>query len=201
MQTLFYSVIALLSGVAAIFYSLQNSAVLPGGQIALPKIVWLGLAIVCWYIIPAFLVFDKRLVELRWLVGILLGNMLLRGIIELWMMYQLHNWHPYYGIGHDILSSLVCIFLAIFSTAKSTSKSRWLASYFAVMALLFVIEAGFAWYMLTYVQSATGESVYYVPAASQHSMILTITSVVVIVTLAYLFVFIRKWFNATAFER
>jgi hypothetical protein len=201
MDKVFYSVIALLAGIAAIFYSLQNSAELPGGQIALPKVFWLGLVIVCWYVIPAFLLSDKRLSGLCWLVGVLLGNMLLRGTVELWMMYQLHNWHPYYGIGHDILSSLVCIFLAIFSAAKSTSKSIWLAGYFLVMALLFVIEAGFAWYMLTYVQSATGESVYYVPATGQHSMILTITSIVIIATLGYLFVFIRKWFYAAAFER
>ncbi len=200
MDKLLYSSIVLLSSSAVIFYSKQNSAAMPGGEIALPKLFWLGLVIVCWYIIPAFLVFDKQLSGLRWLAGIFLGNMLLRGIVELWMMYQLHNWHPYYGIGHDILSLMVCIILAFFSIAQSTPRSIWLAGYFAVMALLFVIEAGFAWYMLTYVQSATGESVYYVPAASQHSMILTITSVVVIVTLAYLFVFIRKWFYATTIE-
>ncbi len=201
MDKVFYSVIALLTGIAAIFYSMQNAAALPGGQIALPKLFWLGLVIVCWYIIPAFLVSDKRLSELRCLAGVLLGNMLLRGIIELWMMYQLHNWHPYYGIGHDILSLFICIFLATFSAARSTPKSIWLAGYFAVMALLFAIEAGFAWYMLTSVQSSTGESVYYVPAGGQHSMILTITSIVIIITLGYLFVFIRKWFYATAFER
>jgi len=195
MQKLFYSSILLLAGTGTIFYYLQNSSALPGGNIALPKLFWLSIAILCWYIIPAFLVSDHRLSNLRWPLGIFLGNMVARGIAELFMMYGLNNWHPYYGIAHDMLSSLLCVILAFFSAARS----KLIAGYFSAMAILFIIEAGFASYMLMYIKPVDGP-VYYVPSGEEHAAIMGVTTVVIIATTAYLFIFIKKWLYEKSFE-
>lgn len=190
-KILFYCSILLLTGIGAIFYTLQNSSTLPGGSIALPKLIWLGTVIFCWYIIPLFLVLDNRLSTVHWPLGIFLGNMFARGIAELWMMYSLDNWHPNYGIAHDILSFCLCIVLVFYSTARS----KLIAGYFLVMAILFLIEAGFAKYMLMFVKPLDGP-VYYVPASEQHFAVLAITTAVVTATTVYLFIFIRKWLYA-----
>lgn len=174
--------------IGAIFYAVQNQGGLPGGGIALVKLCWLFLVIFCWFIIPLLLLFDCLSSVLKVAISVFLGSMVLRAVVELVMMFGTKNWHPHYGIAHDILMILLSLFLG-FLVFK---QSRLIAIYLFVMAILFTIESGFAWYMLHNVQSETGV-IFYVPADQSHQKILTITLIIVIALLAYLLFFIRKW--------
>ncbi|WP_456373945.1 hypothetical protein [Thiolapillus sp.] len=171
------------------FHHLQNaSAPLPGGKIALIKTLWLGTVLASWYLLPLLMLFDRRLEKLRSLVALLLLNMLIRAMVELGMMYLWHNWHPYYGIGHDLFSVMLCLVLA----TKVRRCIPIISTYFIVMAILFAVETGFAWYMLRHVSTAVGTA-YYVPDSPVHLPVLVITAVAVTMTWAYLSYFIRAW--------
>ncbi len=108
------------------------------------------------------------------------------------MMYGLDNWHPYYGIAHDIMTALLCLLLAY----RVSTRSRLLTGYLLVMSGLFLVETGFAYYMHMNVKYADGP-VYFVPDNEQHSLILTITAIVVLGMFGYLLMFVRKWLYAT----
>ena len=100
-------------GVAGlVFYQLQNAGVLSGGRIAAAKVVWLGLPILFWYILPALIVVDRRTAPgIRRAYGLFLINMLIRGVAELWLMYESKWWDYRYGIGHDLFSMLLLVWL------------------------------------------------------------------------------------------
>lgn len=183
-----WSVLLLLISLATVFYIAQNRDHLPGGHIALPKLFWLGMVIYCWYVIPFLLTLDPCFPNVRPIMAWFLINMLLRAVIELGMMYYSHNWHPYYGISHDIFS----IGLSLVLASQLRNTLAFMATYLTVMALLFAIETKFAWYMLHNVHHDSG-IVYYVPAESTHQSILERTALVVLVLQFYLLTFIYKW--------
>ncbi len=181
--------------VAALFFLVQNSATLAGGSIAFPKLLWLTTVIFCWFIIPILLIVDARFLNLRFLISLFIFNMLFRAIIELVMMFISNNWHPYYGIGHDLFTLLLCSVLAV----RIGTKNKLVSGYFRVMAILFLIESLFAWYMLNNVHNETG-IVYYVPDEEPHQLVLRITTFVVLATLIYLTYFLRKWLYGTSLK-
>lgn len=170
------------------FYIVQNKGLLPGGNIAVPKLFWLGMVILCWYILPLLFSLDAQFNEVKTVLLIFLLNMFLRAVVELVMMFYTQNWHPHYGIGHDIFSLLLSLGLA----SQVHGSSVLIRYYLMVMALLFTIESGFAWYMLHHVQQGSG-AVYYVPAGDSHQFVLNMTTAVVWVMSTYLILFIRTW--------
>lgn len=175
---------------AAIFYPLQNSGALPGGQVAPLKLAWLGCAILFWYVLPALLLLDERISwAARLAVTILLANMVARAIIELVMMYVTKNWHPWLGIGHDVVSFFVMLVL---TTHAVRGASRLYAGYLVVATSIFVPEAIFAWYMLENV-GVPGEAVYFVPNDPAHAPIMLATAVCVALLVGYLAFFSRQW--------
>ncbi len=182
--------------IATVFYNLQNNGRLPGGNIALPKLFWLETVIFCWYVIPLLLSFDARFHKARIIMGLFLLNMTFRAIIELLMMYVTHNWHPYYGIGHDIFS----IFLSLGLASQLRSTTPFVTTYLIIMALLFAIETKFALYMLQNVQHDSGV-VYYVPAEKSHQRILERTAFTVLVMQFYLIIFIWKWLYSNTMNK
>lgn len=189
-------ILLVLIAIATVFYYLQNHGRLPGGSIALPKLFWLGTVIFCWYIIPLLLSFDTRFPKARIIIGLFLLNMTVRAVIELLMMYYSNNWHPYYGIGHDIFS----IFLSLGLASRLRSTTPFITTYLMIMALLFAIEAKFAWYMLQNVQQ-DGGVVYYVPAKNSHQRILGWTALTDIVMQFYLIIFIWKWLYSNTMNK
>lgn len=188
-----YALILLILGVSgAGFYYFQNHAHGLGGSIALPKVLWLGYALWFWYFLPLLIVSDRRISsQLRQVYWVFWLNMFLRAVIELWMMYFGHNWHPYYGIGHDLFSALL-IFALIFREKIQNSIDQVVRFNFRVMAIMFWIEAYFAWYMLQNVHSDSGP-VYFVPGSHEHLAIMLVTWVVVIGLTIQQFVFARQW--------
>ncbi len=116
-----YCLIILSLGVSgAVFYYFQNHSHGLGGSIALPKLLWLSYALWFWYFLPVLIASDRRLSrQLRQVYWVFWLNMVLRAIAELWMMYVSRNWHPYYGIGHDLFSALL-IFALLFREEGDT---------------------------------------------------------------------------------
>lgn len=175
---------------AAAFYSLQNSGVLPGGQISAIKLAWLGCAILFWYLLPGLLLMDGRMPRAARLACIvLLVGMLLRGVVELFMMYVTTNWHPWMGISHDVLMIVLMLLVAIPLFRES---DRLYAGYLAVATAMFILESGFAWYMLAHATDP-GATVYFVSGDPRHSGIMMVTTVCVIALIGYLIFFFRYW--------
>lgn len=175
---------------ALAFFPLQNAGVLPGGQVAPVKMAWLAYAILIWYLLPGLILFDARISPtVRLAVTVLLVSMLARGVVELYMMYVTANWHPWMGIGHNLLTfSLMLAVLVV--TFPTMDKLYW--SYLAVATAMFVPETGFAWYMLLNA-SAPGSVVYFVPDDAQHKWIMILTFGCIVALSAYLFFFLRQW--------
>src|SRR5262245_23142043 len=65
----------LLCGV--LVYTLQNTGELPGGSIALPKLLWLSLIIFFWYIAPVLLLQDST--------GSPAGSMIKIHLLNVWL--------------------------------------------------------------------------------------------------------------------
>lgn len=108
------SSVVIVTGMAALlFYVVQNRGWLEGGNIALPKLLWLAYAILFWFCLPALIVLDTRTPAVwRRIYAIFLVNMLLRAALELFMMYVTNSWSPYYGIGHDLFTILLLFTMA-----------------------------------------------------------------------------------------
>jgi hypothetical protein len=175
---------------AVYFYWLQNSGQLEGGEIALPKLIWLVYAIVLWFLIPAYIVKDSQVLE-PWstIFRIFLINMLLRGVVELYLMYVTASWSPYYGIFHDVFSIVLLISLLLWF--REDIQKDFYFGYAGVVLMTLIVEIGFVFYMIRNV-SGNVDSVYFVPNDPSHSIILSITWVVVALVTIYLCDFSRR---------
>lgn len=190
LRSALYSLLTLLAMGAVVFYVHQNKADSIGGAIALPKLLWLALALLFWYLLPLLFACDARLAQARVLYFIFIINMWARAFIELWMMYLSHNWHPYYGIGHDAFSAALALIIAYRIPAQAP-LARLQTIFFQVLFLMFLIELGFAGYMLFNVQS--DQAVFFVPDQDSHRQVLMLTWAVVGILTLYLIALIREW--------
>ncbi|HYW18906.1 MAG TPA: hypothetical protein VE956_06235 [Nodularia sp. (in: cyanobacteria)] len=193
MLKLLYSLIVITLTISGtIFYNLQNSHHGLGGGIALPKVFWLGYALWFWYFLPLLIGIDSRISQ-KWrqLYWIAWWNMALRAVVELVMMYFAHNWHPYYGIAHDLFSAVLILGL-IFTATTQTNIDQAVSWNFRIMGVMFLIEAYFAYYMLNNVHSDTG-AVYFVPGKPAYQGIMVITWLVIIVLTVQQIILARKW--------
>ncbi len=78
------------------FWFVQNDHLTTqGGGIAPVKAAWLMTCIFYWIFLPALLSKDQLVSpSLRMCYGVFLGNMLLRAVVELYLMYVTQSWHP-----------------------------------------------------------------------------------------------------------
>ena len=185
------SIVIVMGMAALVFYVLQNSGQLRGGNIALAKLLWLAYAIFFWFCLPALIVVDARTPPVwRRIYTVFLVNMLLRAALELFMMYVANSWSPYYGIGHDLFTILL-IYTVVAVYRKQIQKDLFLINLFVLIAM-FAIEVGFVLYMLLKV-SGGEQPVYFVPGDGQHAAVLQITWLVNILLTVYLVAFYRRW--------
>lgn len=183
------SVIAL-SAVAWVFYLLQNSAASTGGSVAPVKVLWLFTVIVFWYLLPLFWSFDPTLhARGRIVCWWFAGNMILRAVVELWMMYIGKNWQHSYGVGHDVVSFFLCVALAVYAWRDEP----WLRVFLVYCAVLFTFEALFALY-LRKATNADGK-VFFLPSSEAHTAILNTTGAAVAVSAVVASGLIWKWMN------
>lgn len=199
-KLIYWALASLLFVAGVIFFYWQNSDSGIGGKIALPKLIWLADALWFWYFLPILIGIDSRISpNLRWAYWIFFGNMVLRAIAELWMMYVSHNWHPYWGISHDVFSVILILGL-LFRTQSKTELDNNIDFNFKITGLMFLIESYFAWYMLKNVKVESGP-VYFVPGNGQHLAIMIVTWIVVIALTIQQFFFYKKWFNKVRSDR
>lgn len=170
---------------AAGFAVVQNSGRVPGGGVALPKVLWLAFALYYWFLLPLVFTLDTRVSSgLRRAFRLFLINMGARAVIELWMMYISLNWHPYYGIAHDVFS-IVLITVLLLAHARAGRPARLLFYTLPVMGLMFMVEIGFVFYLLNHVATGT-EPIYFVPDSAQHRGVLGVSWGVVALLAAHM---------------
>jgi hypothetical protein len=184
----------------AAFHLLQNRMTLTGGSVAAAKSVWLGCAVLYWFVLPALLVADARLGTVwRRPFACLLALMILRGLIELWMLYVSHNWSPFYGIAHDVVCLVALWWLALRAAGSVVPRQAGLPRVAFVHALatglLFVPEIYFAWYMQANFSTKGDQPVYFVPDDPAHAHVLTLTAIANAAALLYLPGFLYAWLN------
>ncbi len=195
LRRLFLASIGLLVLAAFVFYDRQNGAGAIGGGVALPKVLWLASAILFWFVLPVLFLLDHRLRGTHFAYGIFLGNMLVRAAIELWMMYITHNWHPYYGIGHDLFSLALCLWLAQ-RVPPTGPLARTQRGFFLVASVMFLVETFFASYLLIHLYGT--DPIYFVADDGTHAPVLRLTWAVVLLLAAYLLGLVKGWLYAPA---
>ena len=173
------------------FYFAQNSGRMEGGEIALPKLIWLSYAVLFWFCLPVLLIMDKRIRPgWRKIYVLFLVNMLFRAVIELLMMYVYRNWSPYYGIAHDVFS--IALLGSLLLVYRNELKPDIFFGFAVTVLCMLLVEIVFVLYMLANVVES-GTTIYFVPNGDGHADILNITWLVVLVLTAYVYIFTRRW--------
>jgi len=176
-------------GVSAIsFYYLQNAGQMRGGDVAPVKVAWLFTVIAYWYVLPAFWWLDHSLTrQVRFIALVLLMNMVIRAAFEIPMMLA-DSWHHSYGIGHDLFSAALCLWLSF----RVSESSRWLRAYCLSCVALFLVEAVFAAYLRA-VTAADGR-VFYLPSDQAHLPMMLLTGVAVGFAWVMTISLLRRWY-------
>jgi hypothetical protein len=124
----------------------QNHQAQLGGDISLAKVLWLNLALSCFFVIPAALWREEKLSRpLRLLYGLFFGSFVLRALIEAPMLYVWQNWRCAYGITHDAVMILVLI-VALLPRVQPSDKMLLSARRFGwLLIVVLICEALNAW--------------------------------------------------------
>jgi hypothetical protein len=196
------STVGVTIGAALVFCAVQNYGGIVGGAISLPKALWLGLAILFWFVLPFLIVLDRR-TPAFWNATflMLLVLMAVRGVAELPMMYWLKNWRPIYGIAHDVLCiGSLSVAVAVHAWKRDridSPQSRLFQVHGIATATLFIPEIYFAWYMYTNFSTTGRSAIYFVPSDPRYAVVLTVTTVVDCLASAYLIYFLFNWLYAS----
>jgi hypothetical protein len=194
--------IAVLAVASWYFYQAQNTADRIGGAMAPQKLFWLGYAILLWVVLPLAIALDRRVAKsLRNAFAALFLLMLVRGLIELWMLYVTLNWSPWYGIAHDLL----CMAVLISFTMVVYRRERWRDSpdalimmHLLVTTAAFVPEIYFAHYMTINFNTTGTDAIYFVPDEERFRDVLAWTTRVVVFLSIYLPFFLWRWLVGTS---
>jgi len=193
------AVVAAFIGAVA-FWWMQNHLRPVGGEIALQKALWLAEAILLWLVIPLFVITDSRThVDVRRAFTVLLGLMLVRAVIELWMLYVAHIWSTWYGIVHDLIcaGTLIGFMVRIAATAHPLPRKRLWLTQLGVTAAAFAPEIYFAWYMQAHFNTKGGQAVYFVPNDPAHAFTLNVTTTAVVCFSVCIGFFLQRWLHGT----
>ena len=198
------SAVAGIAMASVAFHVLQNRMALTGGGIAWSKSLWLGCAILFWFVLPALLVCDARLgVAWRMPFALLLVLMGLRGVVELWMLYVSHSWSPFYGIAHDAICLAALWWFARRAAAGAnpllqSGLQRTAFVHAIATGLLFIPEMYFAWYMQAHFGTQGEHPVYFVPDEPAHARVLALTAAADAAAVLYLPGFLYAWLHGKA---
>ncbi len=124
----------------------QNHHAQLGGDISLAKVLWLNLALSCFFIIPAALWREKNLARpLRVLFGLFFASFVLRAFIEAPMLYLWQNWRCAYGITHDAVVMLVLIVVLLPKVQISDKMFLSARRFGRLLIVVLICEALNAW--------------------------------------------------------
>ena len=192
--------ILLLLVAGIVFSFVQKRGWLIGGAIAFPKLLWLAYALLGWFLSPFLVARDGRASDsVRRLYRVFVWNMAIRGIVELLMIYGWRNWHPYYGIAHDVFSIGLLLWLAAAAKPR-TRLDRLLTLHGLVLAAMFIAEISFALYFSLNFVTRGGKALYFVPDEQRYSAILLNTKIAVSCLTLYFPWFFYRWLAASPDE-
>lgn len=181
---------------AVLFHFFQSQKRLVGGDIAPAKLLWLCTAVLFFLLIPALMLKDPRLSRnYRQIYLFILVSMLLRAPLELYMMYITKNWHPFYGIAHNLFNFSVFVIALGLNPPTCTSQKNYYVNLLFI-AFLLLVESYFAWYFAANFftnLNDQGTPIYFVPDTAQYTFILNMTWSVDFLCVLYLIFFIPKW--------
>lgn len=134
---------------SVVFGWAQNTFHPVGGPISIPKILWLNLALLVFFVVPLWLWSDPAVERrLRALFGWVLLSFALRAPVELYILYQTRLWRCEYGIAHDLFVFLLAGWLAWRRRdpgAGRTARDRAAAAFVPLLQLTLVVEMFMAW--------------------------------------------------------
>ncbi len=164
--------------VAWIFYVRQNSGQQVGGAISVPKMLWLTYAIAAWFVVPPFLWRDSRIDgSVRRLFGVFWAAMLVRGVIEMVLVYGFSHWTPWYGIGHDLFCvGLLLMYRRQVIVPDQTTRRAFRFS----TSLLIVLLAETAFAAMFLMSGVHRDAVYFASSDASWALVNGITTVVLV---------------------
>lgn len=185
--------LTLFGAICAWFYVRQNAGVQVGGEISAPKMLWLGYAVAAWFIIPAFLWSDPKVsAQVRKGLRFFWVVMMVRGVIELILIYGFGHWHPWYGIGHDLLAFAIVLWWRL-KAAPDGDRDRWTLRYGDTLLLGLLAETVFAWIFLQ--SGVFRDGVYFASTHPTWTLVNYLTTVVVAVVYADLALVLGSYFS------
>ena len=168
------SIVLLLWAAAGIvFYVAQNAGSQTGGPISLPKMLWLAYAICAWFLVPPLVWSDQSIgSNVRRIFAVFWIAMLIRGVLELIMIYGVGHWHPAYGISHNLLC-LILLLAARRSATPSDVRSRRAFRFSGTLIVALLVETAFA---AMFMQTGSHEkAIYFASTAVQWTLINYVT--------------------------
>ncbi len=184
-----------------VFHLAQNQLALTGGGVALSKSLWLGLAVLFWYVLPVIILIDRRVaLALKRPFQLLLLLMVVRGVIEGLMLYVFRNWSPFYGIAHDLLCGALLLGWCarnrhLRNPVDRVTDAPLLWRHAWATGVLFIPEIYYAWFMQAHFTTQGASPVYFVPDDDAYLQVLTVTTAVNIAICAYLVLFLHDWLH------
>jgi hypothetical protein len=169
------------------FYRKQNRGEIVGGDISIPKALWLYHAIFSWYFVPLIYLYQSELdTNLAVILGVHAFIWWLRAPIELAMIFKTYNWTPRYGITHDVLHGTCLLLATLFTTRLWPSTTlNWMAySYLIVTFFMLCFETSFAALFLT-VRGDKDHKIYYASDDPKWRFINWLTTIGVTIGLAH----------------
>lgn len=140
-----------------VFGGLQNEGHLVGGDISLPKTLWLNLTILCFLVLPAVWWRDQRLdPHMRILFGVIFVSFVVRAAVELPMLYLTDGWRCSYGIAHDLVTATVAVSLFVRARTEGTRSVLHSSGLLSLIVALLFVEAGFAYAFCSVADPASG---------------------------------------------
>ena len=125
---------------------IQNRGALVGGPISLPKMLWLTYTLLTFVVVPACLWRNEALSrEIRILFGAAFISFLVRGVVELYILYWTRNWQCIYGIVHDLLTFALVVALGLRSRLERTEKDRRALWFVWILLPGLLVECFMAW--------------------------------------------------------
>lgn len=178
---------------------IQSRALLVGGPMSLPKILWLNLALASFLVIPAFLWQSSSISrEARLLYGCFFAGFVIRAIIEMPMLYFHRAWKCRYGIAHDVfMMAVVVIFGWQMLHAKTSSPATNLALEFAIFLLVTLAGEILNAVLFSRIANPT-EGIYFASDSAAFRLINRITWIEIALLYPWLGWWLVRWNTATS---
>lgn len=159
-----------------------------GGPMSLAKVLWLFLALLHFYLIPAWLWRDRSLsAAARKLWGWFFAGFVLRALVEIPLLIGTRLWRCEHGIAHD---AVMLLLLLVMTRRLPPESSRVESSFAWLAALALVFEATNAW--LFRHCGSPAEGIYFASDEARFRLINTITWAEIIV----LFPLVLCWWRS-----